>query len=90
MAHLPREPEAFGEQVSKMLKRHFPDRIRAWITPPLTQPIGSIPSTGRQQQLPRFGKVLRRPPRISTFGPSHVSATNSAWLNGALISLTDH
>ena len=26
MAQMPREPEAFGEQVAKILHRHFPDR----------------------------------------------------------------
>ena len=26
MAHMPREPEAFGEQVARILKRQFPDR----------------------------------------------------------------
>jgi len=26
MARMPREPEAFGEQVAKILRRHFPDR----------------------------------------------------------------
>ena len=26
MAQMPREPEAFGEQVAKILRRHFPDR----------------------------------------------------------------
>jgi len=26
MARMPREPEAFGEQVAKILQRHFPDR----------------------------------------------------------------
>ena len=26
MSHMPREPEAFGEQVAKILKRHYPER----------------------------------------------------------------
>jgi uncharacterized protein YtpQ (UPF0354 family) len=26
MAHMPREPEAFGEHVARILKRHYPDR----------------------------------------------------------------
>ena len=26
MAHMPREPEAFGEQVAKILRRHYPER----------------------------------------------------------------
>jgi len=26
MSHMPREPEAFGEQVARILQRHFPDR----------------------------------------------------------------
>lgn len=27
MARMPREPEAFGEQVARILRRHFPDRV---------------------------------------------------------------
>lgn len=26
MARMPREPEAFGEQVAKILRRHYPER----------------------------------------------------------------
>ncbi|MCH8343015.1 MAG: DUF1444 family protein [Planctomycetes bacterium] len=33
MAHMPREPEAFGEHVARILKRHYPDRTIELVGP---------------------------------------------------------
>lgn len=58
MAHLPREPEAFGEQVAKLLKRHFPDR-EAELAGPLDLVVG-----GRHLGLENlYRMVLRNPER---------------------------
>jgi uncharacterized protein YtpQ (UPF0354 family) len=58
MAHLPREPEAFGEQVAVLLKRYFPDR-----EPELVGPLDLIVS-GRHLGLENlYRMVLRNPSR---------------------------
>jgi hypothetical protein len=60
MAHLPREPEAFGEQVSKMLKRHFPDR-EAELVGPLDMVVG-----GRHLGLENLYRMVLRDPSRGT------------------------
>ena len=60
MAHLPREPEAFGEQVSKMLKRHFPDR-EAELVGPLDMVVG-----GRHLGLGNLYRMVMRDPSRGT------------------------
>jgi uncharacterized protein YtpQ (UPF0354 family) len=60
MAHLPTEPEAFGEQVAKLFKRHFPDRV-AELTGPLDLVVG-----GRHLGLENLYRMVQRNPDRGT------------------------
>ncbi|MCH2146115.1 MAG: DUF1444 family protein [Phycisphaerales bacterium] len=58
MAHLPREPEAFGEQVARLLRRYFPDR-EAELAGPM-----DLVVAGRHLDLENlYRMVLRNPER---------------------------
>ncbi|MED6306758.1 MAG: hypothetical protein VX563_02030, partial [Planctomycetota bacterium] len=60
MAHLPREPEAFGEQVAKMLERSFPDR-EAELVGPMDLLVG-----GRHLGLDNLYRLVLREPARGT------------------------
>jgi len=60
MAHLPREPEAFGEQVAKLLRRHFPER-EAELAGPL-----SLVVSGRHLDLQNLYRMVMRHPERGT------------------------
>ena len=60
MAHLPREPEAFGEQVAKMLERCFPDR-EAELVGPMDLLVG-----GRHLGLENLYRLVLREPARGT------------------------
>jgi len=60
MAHLPREPEAFGEQVAKLLHRMFPER-EAELAGPLDLVVG-----GRHLGLDNLYRMVLRDPSRGT------------------------
>lgn len=60
MAHLPREPEAFGEQVARILQRHFPDHD-ARLAGPL-----SLVIAGRNLDLQNLYRMVLRAPSRGT------------------------
>lgn len=60
MAYLPREPEAFGEQVAKLLKRLFPER-EAVLAGPLDLVVG-----GRHLGLDNLYRMVLRDPSRGT------------------------
>ena len=60
MAHLPREPEAFGEQVAKLLQRLFPDR-KSELAGPLDLVVG-----GRHLGLDNLYRMVQRDPSRGT------------------------
>jgi uncharacterized protein YtpQ (UPF0354 family) len=60
MAQLPREPEAFGEQVAKILHRHFPEQD-AQLTGPL-----SLVIAGRHLALENLYRMVLRNPQRGT------------------------